>query len=388
MSADLDTNLFRPLKVGRIEIKQRIAMGPLTRVRCNNKGAVPNDLMVEYYEQRASSPGTLIISEATFITPRAGGFRNVPGIWSKEQIEGWKKVTSAVHAKGSFIYMQLWALGRAAGYDYLTKELGYDYVSSSNVPDLTNSAGPLTKEKGKHIPRPLTIAEIKQYVKDYAQAAKNAIEAGFDGIEIHSANGYILDQFIRHTANKRTDEYGGSVENRARFTLEVVDAIVAAIGADRTAIRLSPFEKFGGMSITHNSIPQFSYLIEQLELRGLADGGKNRLAYIHIVENIVRGKDSKGNGTILHPIEFVRYIWTGVWIRTQGYKRQTAIDAADKDDKVIIGFGKGFIANPDLVRRLRENLPWNQWDIDTFYTLGPKGYVDYPFYSDSSKAKL
>lgn len=385
MSAEQSTNLFKPLKVGRIEVKQRIAMGPLTRVRCDNKGTVPTDLMVEYYAQRASTPGTLLITEATFITERAGGFRYVPGIWSQEQIAGWKKVTSAVHAKGSYVYMQLWALGRAAGHDYLTKELGHEYVSASNVPDMSNSAGPLTGEEGRKTPRPLTIAEVKQYVADYTQAARNAIEAGFDGIEIHSANGYLLDQFIRNVSNKRTDEYGGSIENRARFTLEVVDSISAAIGADRTAIRLSPFEKFGGMAYGPNTIPQFSYILEQLELRGLAN---KRLAYVHIVENIIRSKDSHGKGTILHPIEFVRYVWSGVWIRTQGYKREAAIATADKDDKVIIGFGKGFIANPDLVRRIKENLPWNKWDLSTFYTLGPKGYIDYPFYDEQKLSKI
>lgn len=381
-SSSSETNLFKPIKVGRIELKQRIAMGPLTRTRATNEGRVPTDTMVTYYKQRASSPGTLLITEAVFITERAGGFRHVPGLWSKEQIEGWKKVTKAVHDQGSFIYAQLWALGRAASYNYL-KEQGHDYVSSSNIPDLTNSSGPLTREKDVYTPRPLTIQEIKEYVQDYAQAARNAIEAGFDGIELHSANGYLPDQFLRECSNFRTDEYGGNVANRNRFTLEIIDAITEAIGADRVGIRLSPFEKYGGMRYGPNTIHQFSALIEQLELRGLNNPTTGRLSYIHVVENIIRSKDSNGNGTILHPIDFVRYIWSGVWIRTQGFKRQAAIDLADYDDKLIIGFGKPFIANPDLVRRLKEDLPLNKWNLATFYSQGPEGYIDYPFFEES-----
>lgn len=377
-------NLFKPIKVGRLNLQHRISMAPLTRTRADNEGVVPTDeLHGEYYEQRASSPGTLLISEATFITERAGGYRAVPGLWSKEQIAGWKLVTDRVHKKGSYIYAQLWALGRAAGPKYM-KELGYDMVSSSDLPDETKSSSALTEDLSDAVVRPLTVPEIRAYVQDYAQAAKNAIEAGFDGVEIHSANGYLPDQFLRECCNKRTDQYGGSIENRARFTLEIVDAISEAIGADRVGIRLSPFERYGGMVAGSNTIPQFSYVIEQLEKRGVSDPSK-RIAYIHLVENIIRSVDGDGKPTILYPIEFARFIWTGPWIRTKGYKKNTAIARAQNDNNVIIGFGKSFISNPDLVKRLKEDIPLNPWDMSTFYTRGLTGYTDYPFYSISSK---
>lgn len=374
--------LFQPLKVGNIELKQRIAFAPCTRCRAELNG-VPSDRMVTYYEQRASAPGTLIITEATFITERAGGYEYVPGIWSKEQIAGWKKITDAVHKKGSFIYMQLWALGRQASHEVL-KKLGHDYVSSSPLRDVTDSQAALSQYPNNETPRPLTVAEIKEYVADYAQAAKNAIEAGFDGVEIHSANGYLLEQFIKSSANTRTDEYGGSIPNRCRFTLEVVDAISAAIGPERTAIRLSPFEVFGGMEIGPDIIPTYSYLLYQLELRAQKS---KPLAYVHTVENVFKKTAADGTTFVVHPLEFVRFIWSGIWIRTQGYKRDTAIEAANKDDKLIIGFGKLFIANPDLVRRLKENLPFNHWKWNHFYSQSNEGYIDYPFYDEEKEKK-
>lgn len=376
-------NLFKPIKVGRITLSHRIAMGPLTRTRADNPDTAPNDIMAEYYEQRSREPGTLILTEATFITERAGGYRYVPGLWNKEQLKGWKKVTDLVHKNGSFIYAQLWALGRSGGKTYLNS-LGHDLVSASNLGDETVSHAVLTEETEVGVPRPLTVDEIKEYVQDYVTAAKNAIDAGFDGVEIHSANGYLLDQFLKVSANNRTDQYGGSVENRARFPLEVVDAVSAAIGADRVGIRLAPYETFGGMTVGINTIPQFSYLLEELERRGLEDPSK-RLAYIHLVENIVRSTDGDGKGTILFPIEFARFIWSGPWIRTQGYDRESAIERAQNDNNVIIGVGKGFISSPDLVKRFKEDLPLNEWDVNTFYCTGPKGYIDYPFYDSAKK---
>lgn len=370
MTVSSAPNLFKPLKVGRLTLQNRIALAPLTRFRADNPPTIPNDLMVKYYEQRSSTPGTLLISEATFITERAGGYRNVPGIWSKAQIEGWKKVTESVHKNGSFIYLQLWALGCAAHSNYL-KELGHDFVSSSNIRDVTR--------KSTIDPRPLTLTEIKEYIDEYAVAAKNAIEAGFDGVEIHSANGYLLDQFLRDLANKRTDQYGGSVENRARFTLDVVDAISGAIGADRTAIRLSPFNTYAGIKPTVNTVPQYSYVVEQLEKRGLEDPSK-RLAYIHLIDHVVESTDGDGKKVTSYPIDLFKYIWSGNWIRTQGYDRESALAKAQGDNNLLIGFGKAFISNPDLVRRLKEDLPLNDFNQDTFYTQGPVGYTDYPFH--------
>lgn len=376
MTISKPLNLFKPIQVGKITLNQRIAMAPMTRARADNPSTVPNDLMSEYYEQRASSSGTLLITEATFISERAGGYPNIPGIWSKDQVRHWKEVTDKVHAKGSFIFLQLWALGRSAGAGFLEKR-GHPFVSASNLPDPTNIGKALSHETESKAPRPLTIEEINEYVQDFVVAAQNAVEAGFDGVEIHSANGYLLDQFLHEDSNVRTDAYGGSIENRARFTLQVVDAVSSAIGADKTAIRLSPYETYGGMVAGTNTIPQFSYVIEQLEKRALKG---SRLAYIHLVETEVKAQDYQGNQIALHPIDFARYIWSGVWIRTQGFVRETAIEYTNNDNNLIIGFGKAFLANPDLVERIKQELPLTKFDYKTFYVPGPKGYIDYPFY--------
>lgn len=379
-------NLFKPLKVGKMILQNRIAMAPLTRLRVLDEKAIPTEIMAEYYEQRSCEAGTLIISESVLISEEAGGYQNVPGIWNQTQIEGWKKVTSAVHKKKSFIYAQLWALGRSADYNYLTKVLGHDYVSASNIPDLSNSSevDPMAHEtRENHAPRALTKQEIKKYIRDFVQAAKNSIEAGFDGVELHAANGYLLDQFIRGCTNVRTDEYGGSIENRNRFVLEIVDAVVDAIGADRVGIRISPYESFGGMTHGPETIPQFADLIAQLEIRGLNktnNSPQQRLAFVHLVESVLWEKKDNGETVMIRPMEFVRLIWSGILIRTQCFKRDTAIEFSDKDDKLIIGFGRPFISNPDLVRRIRDDLPWAEWDEDTFYTRGAEGYTDYPFY--------
>lgn len=370
--------LFKPLKVGTIEISQRIAFSPCTRCRAEVNG-LPNDRMVTYYEQRASTPGTLLVTEATFITERAGGFKYVPGIWSKEQIAAWQKVTSAVHNKKSSIFMQLWAPGRQSSHVTL-KELGHDYISSSPLRDETDAQAPLSGYQNTETPRALTIPEIKEYVADYAQAAKNAVEAGFDGVEIHAGNGYLIEQFIRLSANNRTDEYGGSIPNRARFVLEVVDAITAAIGPERTAIRLTPFEVYGGVVAGPETIPMYSYILHELELRAQKS---KPLAYVHTVETVFNKTAADGTPFVLHPMEFVRYIWSGIWMRTQGFEKESAEEYTNKDDKLIIGFGRHFISNPDLVRRLKEDLPLNNYDWSTFYSHVDEGYIDYPFYDET-----
>ncbi|CAE7207923.1 unnamed protein product, partial [Rhizoctonia solani] len=217
MTTAASNKLFTPLQLGDLVLSHRVVMAPLTRFRADDNH-VHTDLAVEYYAQRAEVPGTLLITEATFISPEAGGFDHIPGVWSDEQIAAWKKVTDAVHERRSYIYLQLWALGRAADPKVLARE-GLPYVSSSPTP----------MEEGGPVPRELSKDEIKNYVDTYVKAAKNAVfKAGFDGVEIHSANGYLLDQFLQDVCNKRTDEYGGSIENRARFTLEVADAVTAA----------------------------------------------------------------------------------------------------------------------------------------------------------------
>ncbi|KAK2629446.1 hypothetical protein QTJ16_000266 [Diplocarpon rosae] len=356
------SNLFKPLKVGKAELQNRIALAPLTRFRADD-AHVPLPFVPEYYAQRGSVPGTLLVSEATFIAPLAGGFGNVPGIYSDAQIASWKKVTDAVHANKSFIYLQLWALGRAADPKQLKKEFGENGV--------VKSAGDIAFEGGAK-PTPLTEDEIKEFPGLYAQAAKNAIEAGFDGVEIHSANGYLIDQFLQDTSNNRTDAWGGSVEKRARFGIEVAKAVVAAVGAERTGIRLSPFSPFQGMKMK-DPVPQFSYYAEELK--------KLNLAYIHLVESRITGNADIES---TEKIDFLVNLWDNQSpvIIAGGFTAQSAKVAADEEYKgkdVVIAFGRYFISNPDLVFRVREGVPLTPYDRSKFYNKGEKeGYITYP----------
>ena len=369
MSTETQSNLFKPLKVGSLDLQHRIAMAPLTRLRAI--GHQVGDIHVEYYAQRASRPGTLLITEATFISEAASGYANAPGIYKKEHVEGWSKVFKGIHQKKSFVYVQLWALGRSA-YKADLDARGLPFVSASDVP--VPSSSPDTPSP---VPRPLTKEEIKQYVQDYVQAAKNAIEAGADGVEIHSANGYLLDQFLHENTNTRTDEYGGSIENRARFILEVVDAVSEAVGADKVAIRLSPWGIFGDVENGVSPIPQFSYLVAEFQKRALA--GKE-LAYVHLVEpRWAFNKDATGEIFIEGDNAFVRLIWKGVIMKAGGYNPESAKEEADADDKVLIAIGRNFISNPDVVNRFEKNIALNKYDRTTFYGGSEVGYTDYPF---------
>ncbi|KAI0780588.1 NADH:flavin oxidoreductase/NADH oxidase [Trametes elegans] len=367
--------LFQPATVGELALAHRVVLAPLTRCRAN-LAHVPGDLAVEYYAQRASVPGTLLISEGTFIAPQAGGLSvtsnaRVPAIWSAEQIAAWKRVVDAVHAKGSYIYMQLWALGRNAVPEAL-KEDGPDfaYVSASAVP---------LKDR-QDTPRPLTIDEIKEYTALYAQAASNAVHgAGFDGVELHGANGYLIDQFIQDVSNRRTDAYGGSVENRARFALEAVEAVCSAVGTRRTALRISPWSVFADMRMD-DPIPTFSHLITRLRER-FPD-----LAYLHVIEPGTMGfpgTEQEGESN-----DFARALWLPRPLASAGrYTRESAITRAEETGE-LVAFGRLFISNPDLPSRLRGNLPLSQWDHDWFYTPGSHGYVDYPFAEEPRAASL
>ncbi|CDO55436.1 similar to Saccharomyces cerevisiae YPL171C OYE3 Conserved NADPH oxidoreductase containing flavin mononucleotide (FMN) [Geotrichum candidum] len=336
-----DINLFKPLKVGDIEVKTRVAMAPLTRFRAPNH--LVTDLQPTYYSQRGLSPGTLLISEATFISEAASGYDSAPGIYNEEQVKAWSKVTDAIHAKESFLFIQLWALGRSAIKADLDKR-GLPYVSASDIAD--SSMNPNAPK-----PTPLTKEDIKQYIKDYVQAAKNAIAAGADG-------------------------YGGSIENRARFSLEIVDAVSEAIGANKVAIRLSPWGRFGSVDPDVSPIPQFSYVITELEKRALE--GK-QLAYISLVDPHITMDIQMNEIETQDSNDFARQIWTGVIVKASGFNYESAKDDTEKDDKVIIAFGRHFIANPDLIERFKQNVPLNKYDRTTFYTPGPKGYTDYPF---------
>jgi NADPH2 dehydrogenase len=353
--------LFQPLKVGNIELKNRIIMAPLTRFRADDNH-VPLPIVTEYYGQRASVPGTLLITEATFIAPQAGGYGNVPGIYSPEQIEAWKNVTSTVHKKGCFIYVQLWALGRAADPAQLKMETGRELMGASDI-----AIG------GGAKPTPMTEEEIQEFIGLYTQAAKNAVEAGFDGVEIHSANGYLVDQFLQDVSNKRTDAWGGSVEKRARFGVEVTKAVVAAVGAERTAFRLSPYSTYQGMGMADPQ-PQFSYFAEELK--------KLKLSYLHVVESRVSGSaDVETTGKV----DFLLDVWgkTSPVFIAGGFGTDTAYRAVDeeyKDKDVAIVFGRYFIANPDLVFRVKEKIHFTPYDRNTFYNQGQvDGYTTWAF---------
>lgn len=357
------SRLFQRLRVGDIELEHRLVMAPLTRFRADDDH-VHQPMAAAYYAQRGSVPGTLLITEATFVSKRAGGYANVPGIWSRDQINAWQKVTTAVHAKGSYIFCQLWALGRAADAEVAMAE-GFDVVSSSAVPIDSDHA----------MPKEMTIAEIESFQADYVQAARNAIEAGFDGVEVHGANGYLIDQFTQDTCNIRRDRYGGSIANRARFLLEVTSLVASAIGSTRVGLRLSPFSIFQSMKMD-DPIPQFSYLLDQLK--------PLQLAYLHLVESRISGPtDAVG----VEKLDFAIDLWKdrSPIVIAGGFTPATAEMAVDdqyRGQRIAIAFGRHFISNPDLPYRIRHGIELSDYNRDTFYIpKSEKGYTDYPFSS-------
>lgn len=354
------SRLFKPLKIGNMELEHRIAMAPLTRFRARDD-RVPTPLMREYYSQRAATPGTLIISEGTFISPSScGGFANAPAIWSEEQIAGWRTITEEVHHKGCFIFCQLFASGRSADAETAKKE-GIDIIAPSPIPIDDESP----------TPRAMTIAEIKQMVKDFAKACNNAIAAGFDGVECHGANGYLFDQFCQDVSNQRTDEYGGSVENRSRFINELMKAAVDAIGPERVGLRLSPWSTFQSMRMK-DPIPQFTDIIDQ--------ANHLNLAYLSLVESRISGGSDYFDGT--ESLEFVYERWNGPFLVAGGYKpadAQKLVEEDHPDKNIVVVFGRHFLANPDLVWRMKKSLELTKYDRSTFYTNSGVGYVDYPF---------
>ncbi|KAK5108362.1 hypothetical protein LTR62_008392 [Meristemomyces frigidus] len=335
---------------------------------------VPGKHMVEYYEQRASCAGTLLITEATFISPQAGGYNNVPGIWNSEQVAAWKPVVDAVHAKGSFIYLQLWALGRAAGGEPSVKNLQregpYPVVSASTVA--------INSEFEE--PHALSESEVQEFVGYYANAAKNAMEAGFDGVEIHGANGYLIDQFWQDVSNRRTDNYGGSIENRARFGLEVTKAVIEACGNDskKVGMRLSPWSTFQSMGM-QDPIPQFSHIIRELK--------KLNLAYLHLVESRTSGKSAVDAeyATVTGHNDELAEIWgtEAPLILAGGFDAEKSIKAVEEvytKENIVIAYGRYFISTPDLPFRVQHGIPFTPYDRKTFYKAeSPEGYIDYPF---------
>ncbi|KAI7888243.1 uncharacterized protein EV154DRAFT_469283 [Mucor mucedo] len=350
-----------PIKLGNIQLEHRVVLAPLTRLRATVEG-VPTDLQLEYYQQRASKGG-LLLSECAGISPIARGYPQGPGIFNQAQIDGWKKITDAVHKKGGFMFLQLWHSGRTG------KSLpnGDQIVSASAIA----ATGQGILNTPFEVPRALEISEIKEITREFCQAASNAMEAGFDGVEIHSAFGYLLDQFINTSSNTRTDEYGGSMENRCRFTLEVVEAIVNTIGAERTGIRLSPGG--GGFHSATEDFPEVTcaYILSQLQQL------HPTMAYVHFMqtrtpENI---KDDLA--------KIYRSQWEGLVI-SSGFSSDTTVDAEKHVENTgdLVAFGRLFISNPDLPERIRHDHPLVRADYSTFYTHEAKGYTDYSSYKE------
>ena len=352
--------LLSKTTLGPLSLQNRLVMCPLTRSRAT--GNVPNDLMVQYYAQRASAG--LIISEGTAPSPNALGYPRIPGIFSAEQVAGWKKITDAVHAGGAKMFIQFMHTGRI-GHP-LNLPAGAKVVAPSAVAAKGEMFTDAEGLKPHPIPHAMTAADIKSTIAEFVQAAKNAMAAGFDGVELHGANGYLLEQFIRPNSNTRTDNYGGSIENRARFALEVVDATIAAIGKDKVGIRLSPFGVFNDMPLYPEMEADYTYLAQKLNAAGLL--------YIHLVDH-----SSMGAPKVPDSMKATfRSVFKGALILSGGYAAARAESdlAAGKCDLVAVG--KPFLANPDLVARWKTHAAVNAPDMATFYTPGPKGYTDYP----------
>ncbi|MCV0425139.1 MAG: alkene reductase [Roseibium sp.] len=364
-----DAKLFTPANAGSINLKNRVVMAPLTRNRARPEDDAPFELHAEYYGQRADAG--LIITEASQISPQGKGYAWTPGIYSDAQVEGWRKVTDAVHEKGGKIVIQLWHVGRISHPVLQPGET--DPVAPSAIAAQSKSFDG-TQFVDTPTPRALDAAEIPGIVEDYRKAAENARKAGFDGIEVHAANGYLIDQFLRDGSNKRTDHYGGSIENRSRFLKEVMDAVVSVWGGDRVGIRLSPYSNANDIA---DSNPQetFSHVISLLNTYGLA--------YLHLVEGQTGGPRDIPEGGDLAALYA---LFDGTTMGNNGYDRASAIDAVHNDAIDLVAFGRPFISNPDLVERLVREAPLNELDPDTLYGGGAKGYTDYPTLSANSVA--
>jgi NADPH2 dehydrogenase len=383
--ADLaESNLFKPLQVGSVELKNRLVLAPTTRLRITKEHVV-TDSVAEFYAERAENNGGLLIFEATTPAPSLGFYNYAPFIQTEQQVNAFKKVTEAVHKKGSSIAIQLWGLGRTADPKAM-KEAGLPLKAPSAIyyNEATEKAA---KEAGNEL-QELTIPEIKAYVKEFAEGAKRSVEAGFDIVEIHGAHQYLVDQFLQSVSNKRTDEYGGSIENRARFLFEVVDAMIEAVGAEKVAIRLSPYaEVQGGVGYKSdlNPIVTWGYVLSELERR--AKEGK-RLAYISLVEpRFPSGHDNSEAANV--DFTWPELIWKGVIIRAGGYLDSRHIDrlepAVNKNDRTLIAVGRYFTSNPDLVERVKKGLEITAYNRDTFYVLGSNiGYLGYSKYGEGS----
>ncbi len=361
-------NLLQPIQLGAYQLSNRMVMAPLTRMRAK-AGNVPQEMNVVYYSQRASAG--LIISEATQISPQGLGYPNTPGIHSAEQIEGWQKITEAVHHQGGKIFLQLWHVGRIS-HPSLQPNGELPVAPSAIAPE--GMANTFSGEQPFVTPRALLTAEIPAIVEQYRQAAKNAMQAGFDGVEIHSANGYLLDQFLHDGSNQRTDQYGGSIENRARFLMEVVEAVTTVWDADKVGVRLSPSSEFGSM-FDSDLEALFSFVVSELN--------QFNLAYLHLVEPRIQGNQTvEDDGTGLGASYF-RSIYNGTIITAGGYTLETGEATLKQGDADLVAYGRLFISNPDLPKRFALKAALNDYDRSTFYGGDEQGYTDYPFLDDS-----
>lgn len=360
------TTLFQPYELGPITLANHIVMAPLTRNRAGT-GLVPNELTATYYAQRATAG--LLITEATQISAQAQGYQDTPGIYTQAQIDGWRKVTDAVHAKGGRIFVQLWHVGRISHVDL--QPGGAAPVAPSAIRAMTktfvNNGFTDVSE-----PRALELQEIPGIIDDFRKAAANAIAAGFDGVEIHGANGYLLEQFLKDGANQRNDEYGGSVENRARLLLEVVAAVKDEIGAERTGVRISPVSPANAISCSDPQ-PQYDYLAEQLNALGIV--------YLHVVEGATGGPRD------VSPFDYdaLRQHFKNTWIGNNGYDLALASTQLAQGKADLFAFGRPFISNPDLVERLKTGAPLAPLNPETLYGGGAQGYTDYPSLAESRK---
>lgn len=346
-------SLFDPLTMGELALPNRIVMAPLTRCRAS-AGRVPNAMMAEYYVQRASAG--IIFSEATSVTPMGVGYPDTPGIWSKEQVEGWKQVTRAVHDAGGRMLLQLWHVGRISHPVYLD---GAQPVAPSAIA-AQGHVSLLRPKEPFPTPRALALEEIPGIIESYRKGAQNALEAGFDAVELHGANGYLLDQFLQDSTNKRTDAYGGPIENRARLMLEVTDAVISVWGAGRVGMHLAPRGDAHAMGDS-DRLATFSYVAREL--------GKRKIAFLC-------AREHAGEGRIGPQL---KKAFGGVYIANEAFTLETAERALAAGEADAVAFGKLFIANPDLPERFRRHAPLNTPQPETFYAKGPQGYTDYPF---------
>ncbi|WP_291863023.1 alkene reductase [Bradyrhizobium sp.] len=370
-------SLFSPFTIGPYQLKHRVVMAPLTRMRAEKPSLAPRPLNVEYYAQRTTQGG-LIIAEASPVAATAFGSPGVPGIYSEAQIKGWRDVVDAVHARGGVIFLQLWHVGRVSHSSFQPGGVLPVAPSAVPIPEL-KTATAAGKSTAYETPRALETSEIAGVVHAFRQAAANAKAAGFDGVEIHGANGYLVEQFLQSHTNLRTDQYGGSIENRARFLMEVTQAAIEVWGADRVGVRLSPYGVANG-SGEPDPMPLYSHVIRALDPLGLA--------YLHFVEprSSGAGRAEVNHQNVPSAMGLFRPMWSGVLISAGGFTGETADAAIAAGHADAIAFGRIFISNPDLPRRLREGLPLTPYNRATFYGGDVAGYTDYPAYGELEKA--